>query len=198
MQKVYGYVRVSTREQNTDRQIVSLQKAQVPPESIFLDHISGKNFDRPAYKQLLEKLNGESLLYIHSIDRLGRNYGEILREWRRITKEIGADIVVLDMPLLDTRRGKDLLGTFIADVVLQVLSFVAESERENIRKRQAEGIAAAKERGVRFGRPKLQLPDTFALQCKSWREGKVSIREAARGCGMAVSTFYKKARYKGT
>lgn len=156
----YGYIRVSTREQNEDRQRIALREAGVPEKNVCMDKQSGKDFNRPQYKRLLRKLKKDDLLYIKSIDRLGRNYEEILRQWRFLTKEKGVDIVVLDMPLLDTRRGKDLMGTFLSDIVLQVLSFVAENERTNIRQRQAEGIAAAKTRGVRFGRPPLPCPRT--------------------------------------
>lgn len=150
--EIYAYVRVSTREQNEDRQLIAMNELQVLQKNIFIDKQSGKDFDRPQYKKLLKKLRKDDLLYIKSIDRLGRNYNEIQEQWRILTKDKGADIVVLDMPLLDTRRGKDLMGTFLSDIVLQVLSFVAENERVNIRQRQAEGIAAAKAKGVRFGR----------------------------------------------
>ena len=194
MQKIYGYVRVSTREQNADRQLAAMREMKVPKERIFLDRVSGKDFDRPEYQRLLKHLDKNSLLYIHSIDRLGRNYAEILQEWRRITKDMGADIVVLDMPLLDTRRGKDLMGTFLSDIVLQVLSFVAENERMSIRQRQAEGIAAAKKRGVQFGRPRKQLPKGFQQQREHWRNGEITLAEAAKNCGMPLSTFYQKAR----
>ena len=159
--QVYGYIRVSSREQNEERQLISLREVQVPEENTFIDKQSGKDFERPQYKRLLRKLKKDDLLYIKSIDRLGRNYGEILEQWRILTKEKSVDIVVLDMPLLDTRQGKDLMGTFLSDIVLQVLSFVAENERANIRQRQAEGIAAAKARGVRFGRPPKPLPDNY-------------------------------------
>ena len=194
MQKIYGYVRVSTREQNADRQLAAMREMAVPQDHIFLDRMSGKDFNRPEYRRLLERLDKNTLLYIHSIDRLGRNYTEILQEWRHITKEVGADIVVINMPLLDTRRGKDLMGTFLSDIVLQVLSFVAENERVNIRQRQAEGIAAAKKRGVRFGRPKKRLPAGFRQQCEHWRKGEITLAEAAKNCGMPLSTFYSKAR----
>lgn len=194
MQKIYGYVRVSTREQNADRQLAAMREMKVPKERIFLDRVSGKDFDRPEYQRLLKHLDKNSLLYIHSIDRLGRNYAEILQEWRRITKDMGADIVVLDMPLLDTRRGKDLMGTFLSDIVLQVLSFVAENERMSIRQRQAEGIAAAKKRGVQFGRPRKQLPKGFQQQREHWRNEEITLAEAAKNCGMPLSTFYHKAR----
>ena len=154
----YGYVRVSTKDQNEDRQYIALRELCIPEENIFMDKQSGKDFVRPQYRRLVRRLKKDDLLYVKSIDRLGRNYTEILEQWRILTKEKGADIVVLDMPLLDTRRGKDLMGTFLSDIVLQELSFVAENERSNIRQRQAEGIAAAKARGVRFGRPPLPLP----------------------------------------
>lgn len=162
---IYGYVRVSTKEQNEGRQLKALKEANVSHGNIFMDKQSGRDFERPQYKKLLRKMKKNDLLYIKSIDRLGRNYDEILKQWRIITKDKGVDIVVLDMPLLDTRRGKDLMGTFLSDIVLQVLSFVAESERTNIRQRQAEGIAAAKDRGVRFGRPPKPLPQNFIVLC---------------------------------
>ncbi|MDE7269667.1 MAG: recombinase family protein, partial [Acetatifactor sp.] len=161
MADVYGYLRVSSRDQNEHRQRIALQEMNVLEKNIFVDKQSGKNFDRPSYKCMVRRMKKDDLLYIKSIDRLGRNYEEILEQWRILTKEKGIDIVVLDMPLLDTRRGKDLMGTFLSDVVLQVLSFVAENERINIRQRQAEGIAAAKARGVRFGRPAIPCPDNF-------------------------------------
>ncbi len=154
MGNIYGYIRISTREQKEDRQLLAMRQLPIPKKNIFIDKQSGKNFERPQYKKLLRRLQKNDVLYIQSIDRLGRNYKEIPEQWRLLTKEKGVDIVILDMPLLDTRRGKDLLGTFLSDIVLQVLSFVAENERKTIRCRQAEGIAAAKERGVRFGRPK--------------------------------------------
>ena len=162
MAKIYGYVRVSTKEQNEDRQVRAMSDHRVPETNIFFDRQSGKDFDRPQYKKLLRKLKKDDVLYIKSIDRLGRNYQEVQNQWRVLTKEKGVDIVVIDMPLLDTRRGKDLVGTFLSDIVLQVLSFVAENERTTIRQRQAEGIAAAKLRGVRFGRPQVVLPENFA------------------------------------
>ena len=153
MKKKYAYIRVSTKEQNEDRQLLAMKELEIPEKCIFIDKQSGKDFERPFYRKMIKKLKKDDILFIKSIDRLGRNYAEILEQWRILTKEIGIDIVVLDMPLLDTRRGKDLMGTFLSDIVLQILSFVAENERENIRQRQAEGIAAAKARGVRFGRP---------------------------------------------
>lgn len=192
----YGYVRVSTKEQNEDRQLIALQ-GLVPETNIYLDKQSGKDFQRPAYRKLLRKLKKGDLLYIKSIDRLGRNYEEIQNQWRELTKEKGVDICVLDMPLLDTRRGKDLLGTFLADIVLQVLSFVAENERENIKQRQAEGIAAAKAKGVRFGRPPMPLPDNFRKVCRDWQDKKITLRQAAEACGMPVGTFYSKALKHG-
>ena len=189
----YGYIRVSTREQNEDRQLIALREMAVPEKNIFMDKQSGKDFDRPQYKRLLRKLKKDDLLYVKSIDRLGRNYEEILEQWRIITKEKGADIVVLDMPLLDTRRGKDLMGTFLADIVLQVLSFVAENERTNIRQRQAEGITAAKARGVRFGRPPKPLPEGFHSAYQRWKTRKCTCTAAAKECGMPLSTFRDRA-----
>ncbi len=190
---VYGYVRVSTKEQNEDRQLIALGEVGVLEKNIFLDKQSGKDFNRPQYKKLLRKLKKDDLLYIKSIDRLGRNYDEILEQWRILTKEKRIDIVVLDMPLLDTRRGKDLMGTFLSDIVLQVLSFVAENERTTIRQRQAEGIAAAKAKGVRFGRPPKPLPDNFHLLYQQWKNGKITGTAAAEQCGMALSTFRYRA-----
>lgn len=190
---IYGYIRVSTREQNEDRQRLALAALPVPEENIYMDKQSGKDFERPQYRRLVRRLRRDDLLYVKSIDRLGRNYSEILEQWRMLTKEKGVDIAVLDMHLLDTRRGKDLMGTFLSDIVLQVLSFVAENERDNIRQRQAEGIAAAKARGVRFGRPPLPLPDNFHMLHQAWRGQKITLRQAARACGMPTGTFYSKA-----
>ncbi|MCC8045718.1 MAG: recombinase family protein [Clostridiales bacterium] len=204
MPKTYGYVRVSTKEQNEDRQIIAMQEANVPEKNIYLDKQSGKDFDRPQYKKLVKKLRKDDLLYIKSIDRLGRNYEEIQNQWRILTKEKCIDIVVLDMPLLDTRRDKNLIGTFVADLVLQILSFVAENERTNIRQRQAEGIAAAKIKGVRFGRPPMPLPDGFDKACSEWKSGRISCTQAAKNCRMPVSTFrykaniYEKSQYNQT
>lgn len=192
--KVYGYVRVSSVDQNEDRQMIALNQANVPAKNIFMDKLSGKDFNRPQYRRLVKKLKPGDLLYILSIDRLGRNYEEIQNQWRVLTKEIGIDICVLDMPLLDTRNGKDLMGTFIADLVLQILSFVAQSERENIKKRQQQGIAAAKARGVRFGRPPRPLPANFDAIREAWRGKKITLRQAAEACGMPEGTFYGKAR----
>ena len=191
---IYGYIRVSSRDQNEDRQLIALKEIGVPDKNIYLDKQSGKDFNRPQYKKLLRKLKKDDLLYIKSIDRLGRNYEEILQQWRVLTKEKGIDIVVLDMPLLDTRRGKDLMGTFLSYIVLQVLSLVAENERTNIRQRQAEGIAAAKAKGVKFGRPPLPLPENFYEVHKEWRAKKITLKEAADACNMPVGTFYGKAR----
>ena len=196
---IYGYVRVSTREQNEDRQLIALREVGVENKYIFLDKQSGKNFDRPQYKKLLRKLKKDDLLYIKSIDRLGRNYEEILQQWRLLTKDKWIDIVVLDMPLLDTRRGKDLMGTFLSDIVLQVLSFVAENERTNIRQRQAEGIAAAKARGVKFGRPPNPLPEGFHDAYQRWKHGEITGTAAAKECGMPLSTFrYRAEIYENT
>lgn len=190
---IYGYMRVSSKEQNEDRQKIALTEMGVPENNIYMDKQSGKDFERTQYKRLLRKLNEKSVLYIKSIDRLGRNYGELNEQWRIITKEKKADIVVIDMPLLDTRREKNLLGTFISDVVLALLSYVAENERTNIKQRQAEGIAAAKARGVKFGRPPLPIPENFYQMHKDWRTGKITIEEAARACNMCPKTFYSKS-----
>lgn len=190
---IYGYMRVSSKEQNEDRQKIALTEMGVPENNIYMDKQSGKDFERTQYKRLLRKLNENSVLYIKSIDRLGRNYGELNEQWRIITKEKKADIVVIDMPLLDTRREKNLLGTFISDVVLALLSYVAENERTNIKQRQAEGIAAAKARGVKFGRPPLPIPENFYQMHKEWRAGKITIEEAAKACNMCPKTFYSKA-----
>ncbi len=197
MKNSYGYVRVSTREQNESRQMLALGEAQVPAKNIYMDKQSGKDFRRPMYHRLLKKLKPDDLLYIKSIDRLGRNYREILEQWQLLTKEKKVDIIVLDMPLLDTRRGKDLMGTFLSDIVLQVLSFAAENERENIRQRQKEGIEAAKQRGVRFGRPQAPLPDNFGMVSRRWYQGEISGQEASRLCNMPTTSFYRKAGKRG-
>ncbi len=191
---IYGYVRVSSTDQNEDRQMIALQEVAVPEKNIFMDKQSGKDFDRPNYKKLMRKLKAGDLLYVLSIDRLGRNYEEIQKQWRVLTKEIGIDICVLDMPLLDTRNGKDLMGTFIADLVLQILSFVAQSERENIKKRQAQGIAAAKAKGVKFGRPEKQVPDDFEKIVKAWEQKKLPFAEVLKRCDMSEATFYRRLR----
>lgn len=189
----YGYARVSTRNQNEDRQLVALESVPIPSMNIYVDKQSGKDFEREQYQRLIKVLNPNDVLYIKSIDRLGRNYEEILEQWRVLTKERGVDVVVLDMPLLDTRRGKDLLGTFISDVVLQILSFVSENERDNIRQRQSEGIAAAKARGVRFGRPRRPLPRNFNDTVAKWKAGVITCAEAARKCRMPVTSFRNRA-----
>ncbi len=194
MDKVYGYARVSSMEQNEDRQMVALKKAGVVAGNIFIDKQSGKDFHRVNYEKLVLRLQRGDLLYIVSIDRLGRNYAEIQNQWRILTKEIGADICVLDMPLLDTRNGKDLMGTFMADLVLQILSFVAENERENIRKRQQQGIDAAKKRGVRFGRPEAVVPDNFDILVKKWERKNIGIDEVLAKCQMSRSTFFRRVR----
>ena len=192
--KIYGYIRVSSKEQNEDRQRVALFEMGVPEKNIFMDKLSGKDFERPQYKRLLRKLDAQSVLYVKAIDRLGRNYADLNEQWRIITKEKKADIVVIDMPILDTRREKNLLGTFISDIVLALLSYVAENERVNIRQRQAEGIAAAKARGVRFGRPPKPLPDNFHEVYEKWRMKKISVSEAAKECGMPQTTFFERAK----
>ena len=194
---IYGYIRVSSRDQNEDRQLIAMREIDVPEKSIYTDRQSGKDFERPQYKKLVRKLKRDDLLYIKSIDRLGRNYEEIQNQWRLLTKDKGVDICVIDMPLLDTRRGKDLVGTFLSDIVLQVLSFVAENERVNIRARQAEGIAAAKARGVRFGRPPRPLPEGYHSAYQRWKAGKITGTAAARECGLPLSTFrYRAAIYE--
>ncbi len=192
---VYGYIRVSTKDQNEDRQRIALTEFHVPENHIFLDKLSGKDFERPQYKKLTKKLRPGDILVIKSIDRLGRNYEEILNQWRIITKEKRADIVVLDMPLLDTRQtGRDLTGTFVADLVLQILSYVAQTERENIKQRQKEGIAAAKLRGVQFGRPRKPLPDNFQQVKEDWENKKITSREAASQLLVAQDTFLRWVR----
>lgn len=197
MADVYGYIRVSSVSQNEDRQMAALREMSIQAKNIFIDKQSGKDFDRPSYKRMVRRMKKDDLLYVKSIDRLGRNYGEILEQWRMLTREKGIDIVVLDMPLLDTRRGKDLMGAFLSDIVLQVLSFVAENERTNIRQRQAEGIAAAKARGVSFGRPPSPLPDNFQEACRLWKSEKITGTEAARMCDMPLSTFrYRAETYR--
>ena len=192
--EIYGYVRVSSTDQNEDRQMLALKKQNIADKNIYIDKLSGKDFNRPAYKKLIKKLKSGDLLYILSIDRLGRNYEEIQNQWRVLTKEIGADICVIDMPLLDTRQGKDLMGTFIADLVLQILSFVAQNERENIRKRQLQGIAAAKAKGVRFGRPEKDIPPEFISLIKQWEKKKITLAEILNMCQISESTFYRRLR----
>ena len=190
----YGYVRVSSMDQNEDRQMIAMREAGIEDECIYMDKQSGKDFQRPKYQEMLGKLREGDLLYVLSIDRLGRNYEEIQRQWRLLTKEIGIDICVIDMPLLDTRNGKDLMGTFIADLVLQILSFVAESERNNIKKRQAEGIAAARARGVHLGRPVKEAPEDFPEIVRDWEKGKITMEEALKRSGMGKTSFYRRRR----
>ena len=190
----YGYVRVSAVDQNEDRQLDAMSVLNIPSAHVFTDKQSGKDFERPAYKALLKKLKPGDLLYIKSIDRLGRNYEEIQNQWRVLTKERGIDIAVIDMPLLDTRNGKDLVGTFLADIVLQILSFVAQNERETIRKRQAEGIKAARARGVHMGRPIKRCPENFGEVVKLWERGKIPFSEALLKTGLKKATFYNRLR----
>lgn len=195
MRRTYGYVRVSSQDQNEARQYIELIEQGIPKNCIYMDKLSGKDFNRPAYHKLVyKKLKPGDLLVIKSIDRLGRNYNEILLEWKFITKEKNVDIKIIDMPLLDTDQKKDLIGTLIGDIVLQLLSFVAENERVNIRQRQAEGIRAAKLRGVRFGRPKLELPKEFEEIMLLWEKGELLSKEAIAISGLKYSTFYKKAK----
>ena len=196
MGEIYGYIRVSSTDQNESRQRLAMRARDIAENHIFIDKISGKDFHRPKYRAMLRRLKPGDLICITSIDRLGRNYKEIQQQWHILTKDMKVDILVLDMPLLDTRRDKDLLGTFIADLVLQVLSFVAQNERENIRRRQAEGIAAAKSSGIRFGREPSPLPSGFSRVYALWKEGKINTSEAARRCGMPRSSFrYRAAAY---
>ena len=188
----YGYARVSTKEQNEDRQIAALLKEKIRMEDIFVDKQSGKDFDREMYKKLLRKLKKNDVLYIKSIDRLGRNYEEIGKQWKLLTKNKNVDIVIIDMPILDTRREKNLLGTLISDIIFALLSYVAENERNNIRQRQAEGIMAAKARGVKFGRPKKKLPKNFKKAVEKWENKEMTAKEAAEMCGMPYSSFRKE------
>ena len=190
--RTYGYIRVSSTDQNEDRQVLAMSKINI--DKLFIDKQSGKDFDRPKYNEMLKLIKKGDLLYILSIDRLGRNYKEVQEQWRIITKVKEADVVVIDMPLLDTRTAKDLLGTFIADLVLQVLSFIAQNERENIRKRQEQGIKAAMQKGVKFGRPVIEVPDNFDALVRQWQRGLISSDEAARHCNMSIATFYRRLR----
>lgn len=190
----YAYIRVSSHEQNEERQLVAMRQLHIPEDNIFMDKQSGKDFDRQGYHALVDTIKDGDILYILSIDRLGRNYEEIQNQWRILTKEKNIDICVIDMPLLDTRNGKDLMGTFIADLVLQILSFVAQNERENIRKRQAQGIATAKANGVRFGRPEPPVPENFNKIVDGWSKGKISIQDALEQSNMSESTFYRRVR----
>ena len=194
MSNTFGYIRVSSYDQNEERQRIALKQLKVPEKNIYFDKQSGKNFDRPQYQKLTKKLHKGDLLYILSIDRLGRNYVEIQNQWQFLTKEKGIDICVIDMPLLDTRKDKDLMGTFIADLVLQILSFVSENERVNIKKRQAQGIAAAKSRGVKFGRPEKLLPDDFKIYVKKWRKGETDLTTILKTFNISESTFYRRLR----
>ena len=195
MSKEYGYVRVSTREQNEARQLAALEEYHLPPENLYMDKQSGKDFERPAWRRLMKRIRPGDLLIVKSIDRLGRDYDEILEQWRVITKDKEADILILDMPLLDTRtKGRDLTGTFISDLVLQILSYVAQTERENIRQRQAEGIAAAKLRGVTFGPDRMEPPPGFEVVREDFEAGRLSVRQAARAAGMTYSTFYRRCQ----
>ena len=193
-QEIYGYVRVSSTDQNEDRQMLEMRRLKIKKKNIYIDKQSGKDFNRPSYQRLLGKLKKGDLLYVKSIDRLGRNYKEIQNQWRVLTKEMEVDVVVIDMPLLDTRVYKDLMGTFIADLVLQVLSFVAENERVNIRKRQEEGIKAAKLKGVMFGRPMIKVPDNFGSLVKQWERGHIRAEDVAKECDMSIATFYRRLR----
>ncbi|MDR1700895.1 MAG: recombinase family protein [Lachnoclostridium sp.] len=192
--QTYGYIRVSSTDQNEERQLIAMNELGIPVRNLFIDKQSGKDFNRPEYKRLIGQLKTGDLLYIKSIDRLGRNYEEIQNQWRALTKEIGIDVMVIDMPLLDTRLNKDLMGTFIADIVLQLLSFVAQNERENIKKRQAEGIAAAQARGVQFGRPEKKLPNNFEELVRKWEKKKIDTAEIVRLCGMCRASFYAKLK----
>ena len=194
MAKKYGYIRVSSKEQNEARQWAAMQLLNLSPKNVFMDKQSGRNFDRPQYRRMLRRLRPGDLVYILSIDRLGRNYEEVQQQWRILTKEIGVDICVVDMPLLDTRQGKDLMGTFIADLVLQILSFVAQSERESIRRRQAEGIAAARQRGAHIGRPPKLLPADFARLVTRWELKEISLNQALEQSGLSRATFYRRLR----
>ncbi len=194
MSKTIGYMRVSSVDQNEERQRIELTRAGVKPANIYMDKQSGKDFYRPSYEKMISELKQGDLLYVLSIDRLGRNYEEIQNQWRILTKEIGIDICVIDMPLLDTRNGKDLMGTFIADLVLQILSFVAQTERENIKTRQQQGIDAAKKRGVRFGRPQKKMPQNFEIIVKKWEHKELSLEEVIYQCSISKSTFYRRLR----
>ena len=194
MSRSYGYVRVSSQDQNEDRKMIEMEGLGIPQKQVYVDKQSGKDFNRPQYKKLLRVLKEGDVLFILSIDRLGRNYEEILNQWRIITKDKKVDIVVIDMPLLDTRRDKNLLGTFISDMVLQLLSFVAQNERENIKKRQAQGIAAAKARGVKFGRPVKDVPDEFTDEVARWNKGELDIEDILRKYNISQSTFYRRIR----
>ena len=189
---IYGYVRVSSLDQNEDRQLRTMSELKVPNENVFVDKQSGKDFERPEYQRMLKNVSAGDLIYVVSIDRLGRNYDEIQQQWKKLTKEIGVDLCVLDMPILDTRKGKDLMGTFVADLVLQILSFVAETERDHIRQRQAEGIAASRLRGVQFGRPPKKVPENFMELVQMWKEKKITHSELLDMCEISESTLYRR------
>ena len=191
---VYGYIRVSSCDQNEDRQLIAMRNARIPRKNIFMDKQSGSDFNRPMYKKMVRKLRRDDVVYIKSIDRLGRNYEEVIEQWQYLTRVKRVDIVVIEMPLLDTRRGKDLMGTFLSDIVLQVLSFVAENERTNIRSRQREGIEAARLKGVHFGRPRKKIPDHFPVTYERWKKGEITATTAAIMCGVSRSTFFKWVR----
>ena len=194
MSEKYAYLRVSTREQNEERQLAAIEGYDIPKENVYLDKESGRNFDRPSYIKLKDTLKKGDLLYIKSIDRLGRNYSEILEEWRILTKVKEIDIVVIDMPLLDTQIGKDFTGTLISDLVLQILSYVAENEYRNIKQRQMEGIKAAKANGVKFGRPKIEVTESFYIAAEKWKQGDVSMEQAAKEAGLSLTTFYRRLK----
>lgn len=194
MSEIYAYLRVSTKEQNEDRQLAAIQGLEITEDHVFLDKESGRNFERPGYIRMKKALKKGDLLYIKSIDRLGRNYNEILDEWRILTRVKEIDIVVLDMPLLDTRLGKDLTGTLISDLVLQILSYVAENEYRNIKQRQMEGIKAAKANGVKFGRPKIEVTEAFYIAAEKWKNGDISMGQAAKEAGLSFTTFYRRLK----
>ena len=194
---IYGYIRVSSCDQNEDRQLIAMRNARVPAKNIFMDKQSGCDFDRPMYRKMVKKLKREDIVYIKSIARLGRNYEEVIEQWQYLTRVKRVDIVVIEMPLLDTRRGKDLMGTFLSDIVLQVLSFVAENERTSIRCRQQEGIEAAKQKGVKFGRPRAAVPDNFPEIYEKWKKKEITASAAAAMCGVSRNTFFRFAREYG-
>ena len=195
---IYGYARVSSADQNEARQLIALKEAGVPEDNIYVDKLSGKNFDRPAWKRMKRKVKKGDVVFIKSLDRMGRDYKDVQDQWRTLNKGKGVDIVILDMPLLDTRAEKNLVGTLISDIVLQLLAFVAQTERENIRQRQREGIDAAMARGVRFGRPPRELPEKFEELYQAWMNGEISGTDAAKKCGLPYSTFYTYARHKNS
>ena len=197
MNSIYGYIRVSSFDQNEDRQMIAMQKARIPRKNIYLDKQSGKDFDRPMYKKMVRRLKYEDVVYIKSIDRLGRNYNEVVEQWQYLTRVKKVDIVVIEMPLLDTRKGKDLMGTFLSDLVLQILSFVAENERENIRSRQREGIEAAKAKGIKFGRPSVPLPENFMDIYERWKNKEITASKAAEESGFSRTKFYNTIRKLG-